>query len=168
MAKTKGLKPSKRKMATQKKGKKLTGNQWQNTPQQNLFMEYWLSPKIDGKPNPTFSNAYQSAIKAGYSPKYANQIISRKSAQNWINDYVRNNVMDIEHVRQGIQDLALNTYDLKDSRSPADTRLKAYELLGKATGFLNEKGNTTNVIVQPILGGASVEGDERLKVDVDQ
>lgn len=160
MTKAKGLKPKDRKLVkTPKPGKQLTANQWTNTPQQNLFMQKWLDPK-----SPTFSNAYQSAIEAGYSTYYAQQITSRKSAQNWITEYVRSNVMTDEHVRQGIQELAIKA---SNSRSPDDTRLKAYELLGKATGLLTDKKDVTINIVQPILGGASTES-KHVDVDVAQ
>ncbi len=159
----KGLKPKQRKLATtvrtQAKRGKLTANQWQNTPQQNKFMECWLTPS-----SPTFSNAYRSAIEAGYSPHYAAQIISTKSTQKWITDYMRNNIMNEEHVRQGIQELALKA---NDSRSPDDTRLKAYELLGKATGLLNDKQQINVINVQPILGGSSVQATPK-QVDAEQ
>ena len=68
-----GLKPKDRKLATQSKGK-LTANQWQNTPQQNLFMELWLSPALNSQPNPYFSNAYQSALQT------KNQLVSNAQA----------------------------------------------------------------------------------------
>ena len=39
------------------------------TPQQELFLSYYTNPKSE-----TFSNALQSAIKAGYSREYAESI----------------------------------------------------------------------------------------------
>lgn len=158
--KRKGLKPKGRKLATPSQGKKLTGNQWQNTPQQNLFMGYWLDPNSE-----TFSNAYASALRAKYSPHYAVLIAAPTTANKWIKEYLKNTVMDGEHVKQGLQDIYLNPKTYNNSRSPADTRLKALELLGKVTGIINDKGNSMTVnVVQPILAGESVSSR---KVDVD-
>ena len=41
------------------------------TPQQQLFLKNYLDPKSE-----TWSNATQSAIKAGYSPDYADNIMA--------------------------------------------------------------------------------------------
>lgn len=41
------------------------------TPQQEIFLAAYTNPK-----SPTFSNALQSALKAGYSEEYANNITS--------------------------------------------------------------------------------------------
>lgn len=46
-------------------------NQFQPDPRQALFLSYYLDPK-----SKTFSNAYQSAIKAGYAQEYAENITS--------------------------------------------------------------------------------------------
>lgn len=161
MAGTKGLKPKQRKMATKKPGKKLTGNQWQNTPQQHKFMDGWINPI-----SKTFGNAYESAIQAGYSPYYANRITAPTMLNKWIEEYRRKLEFTPEHINQGIQQLAIRA---NDSKSPDDTRLKAYETLAKIHGMIDNKNQQTTVtIVQPILGGASVQKDERLKVDVEQ
>lgn len=51
------------------KPKKVTGNQYQPDPRQSLFLSHYLNPKSE-----TFSNALQSALKAGYSQEYAESI----------------------------------------------------------------------------------------------
>lgn len=144
--KTKGLKPKNRSVA--KGNGKLFANQWQNTPQQTEFMSYWLD--LDSE---TFGNAYQSALRAGYSNQYANQLASPSINNKWIQEYTNRLNLTDEHIRQGIQQLALKA---QDSRSPDDTKLKAYELLAKISGLVdNKQGNTTNVLIQPILAGKS-------------
>jgi len=150
----KGLNPKDRKMATTSKGK-LTGNQWQNTPQQTKFMEHWLDPR-----SATFGNAYKSAIEAGYKPQYANQLASPSINNKWIQEYTKKLNLTDEHIKQGIQQLAIRA---NQSRSPDDTRLKAYETLARISGMIDNKGTTVN-IVQPILSGLSVKQD-RVKVD---
>lgn len=157
-----GPKPKDRKLIKQPKpGKKLTANQWANTPQQNIFMEAWLEPS-----SPTFSNAYRSALAAGYSPKYANQIVSRDTGNDWIREYVRASFMGSDHIVKAFQDMYLNPKSYNNSRSPGDTRLKALELLSKITGLLDGNQQTNITIVQPILGGASsTEAPKHVDVD---
>lgn len=157
---TQGLRPKDRKLATQTKGKKLTGNQWQNTPQQETFMENWLTPS-----SATFGNAFQSAMNAGYSRYYAAQLASPAVLNKWITEYKKKIEFGPEHINQGIQQLAIQA---NDSRSPDDTRLKAYETLAKIHGMIDGKHNTTVNIVQPILGGASVKEEDKLIIDVEQ
>ena len=144
-----GLKPKDRKLAKPKNGK-LVANQWQGTPQQNEFMAYWLEPDSE-----TFGNAYKSAIKAKYSNHYA-MIISSPTVNNkWLSEYIRRLNLTEDHIKAGISQLALK---VNDSRSPDDTRLKAYEILAKITGMIdNKSGVTNNILVQPILGGNSVK-----------
>ncbi len=57
-------------------------NQHQPDPRQSLFLAYYLNPKSD-----TFSNAYQSAVKAGYEEEYAKVIVSRDL--DWISESVK-------------------------------------------------------------------------------
>lgn len=147
----KGLKPKDRPMAIKQPNKQLTGNQWRNTPQQNTFMEAWLQPS-----SPTFSNAYQSALKAGYSEYYAQKLTAADTGNAWIGEYVRMAHMKPEHVIQGLQDIYSNPRSYNNAKSPADTRLKALELLAKITGILDGQQHTSITIVQPILGGASI------------
>ena len=41
-------------------------------PRQSLFLSYYIDPKSE-----TFSNAYQSALRAGYEEEYASTILSQ-------------------------------------------------------------------------------------------
>ena len=58
------------------------GNQYQPDPRQALFLAYYLDPKSE-----TFSNAYQSAIRAGYSEEYATNILSQDT--DWLSENLR-------------------------------------------------------------------------------
>lgn len=49
-------------------------------PRRALFLTYYLDRDAE-----TFSNAYQSAIKAGYEPSYAEIILT----QDWVSDNLR-------------------------------------------------------------------------------
>ena len=142
-----GVKPKHRKMAVKQADKRLQGNQWQATPQQTAFMQAWLSPK-----STTFGNAYKSAIQAGYSQRYAQLISTPSVANKWLSEYKNKLNLTDEHIKQGISELAIRA---DDSRSPDDTRLKAYETLARIHNMLDNRGAITVVNVQPILGGKS-------------
>lgn len=151
---TKGLKPKDRKLATvAPKTRKavLTANQWQNSPKQSAFMEQWLDPR-----SPNFGNAHRSALAVGFNERYAAQIASPSVGNQWIQEYTKRLNLTDEHIRQGIQQIAIQA---DESRSPDDTRLKAYETLARISGLLDSnRGNTLNVtVVQPILGGESIK-----------
>ena len=49
-------------------------NQYQLDPRQDAFCAYYFNPK-----SPTFSNACQSALKAGYSQEYAESITTQNT-----------------------------------------------------------------------------------------
>jgi len=151
MAKTKGLKPKDRKLATTTKKTKLQANQWQNTPQQNNFMVRWLDPA-----SPTFGNAYKSALAAEYKEGYAHQIASPAINNKWIQSYTNLHKLELEHIEQKLISMINGKITRNDSNSPEDTRIRAIELLAKVTGKLDSKNNVNVTIVQPILAGSSV------------
>ena len=55
-------------------------------PRQALFLKYYIDPK-----SKTFSNAYQSAIEAGYSDDYAKTILSQDV--DWLSASLRSESM---------------------------------------------------------------------------
>lgn len=79
--KFKGVAPAKR-----DKDSTGQGNQWQVDPRQALFLSNYLEPK-----SKTFSNAFQSAIKAGYSKEYAEQILSMNT--KWLTESMKYELM---------------------------------------------------------------------------
>lgn len=121
---------------------------WKDNKKHRAFIEYWTNPQSE-----TFGNVYRSGLAAGFSKTYSMNIVHL--APKWLSKSIERLNLDAEHIKQGIQEIALKTDDPVDSRSPADTRLKAYEILAKIAGMIDNKQSTTNVIVQPILGGLS-------------
>ena len=113
------------------------------TSQQQLFLDLYFDTK-----SPTFGNAYQSAIASGYSDNYARQILN--IGNNWITENNRLRNLDTEHILQGIQDLALSA---SRSKSPDDTRLKAYELLARVKGMLIERKQIQHQMLKLDLTG---------------
>lgn len=59
--------------------KKKGGNQYVVDPRQSLFLSKYLDTK-----SPTFSNALQSALAAGYSQQYAESLTSQ--APDWLSE----------------------------------------------------------------------------------
>lgn len=57
----------------------MAGNQYMEDPRQTLFLSYYLDPTSG-----TFSNALQSALKAGYSQEYSESITSQMP--DWLSD----------------------------------------------------------------------------------
>lgn len=126
-------------------------------PKQRLAIDNWLKPDSD-----TFGNLYRSCIKAGFKPSYALNVTHLKP--QWLSDTIERTQLNTEHIKQGVQQLATNPN--VNSRSPADTNLKAYELLGKYAGM--EQQTTTHItVVQPILGGASMHPSHTAPKHVD-
>lgn len=124
----------------------LQANQWQNTPRQNDFLKYWLSPK-----EATFGNAYQSALKAGFSEQYAKVITSDAQNLEWVREgrkYVQN--LNPEHIIKGLEEEALHAPQSRD-------RIKALELLGKIQGQFIERSVShvdvtfTNDMPRPVI-----------------
>jgi hypothetical protein len=55
-------------------------------PRQSLFLAYYLDPKSE-----TFSNAFQSAIKAGYEDEYAKVILNKDL--DWLSESVKDSLL---------------------------------------------------------------------------
>lgn len=125
--------------------------QWKGNKKQKIAMEFWLNPGSE-----TFGNAYRSFKKAGFSDSYSKNI--KNLAPKWLSEYIDRVDLSEEHIKQGIQNIATNPN--VNSKSPADTNLKAFEALADIKGMIGNKGNTTNVIVTPILNGESVKRAE--------
>lgn len=132
---------------------------WKGNRKQKLAMESWLNPASE-----TFGNAYRSWLKAGFSDSYSKNIMNL--APSYISEYLERVDLNQEHIKQGIQRIALETFSESDSRSPADTRLKAFETLAKITGIIDNKNTqVTQINVTPILGGKSVDSENQVEAD---
>ena len=119
---------------------------WRANKKQLLAMENYLDPESE-----TFGNAYQSFMRAGFKRSYALNIMN--ITPKWLSEYLDRADFKPEHIKVGVQKLAIAA---PDSRSPDDTRLKAYEILAKISGMIDKQGNNTFINVQPILSGKSV------------
>lgn len=119
------------------------GNQWIVTPKQMKFVEYWLDTD-----SPTYSNAYQSALKAGYSTFHAKQITSNVRDLEWVKEAKRRlKHFTPDHTLQLLQ---------KHATTGKDTdRLRALEMIGKIQGMFIDRSMThidvtfTNQVPRP-------------------
>lgn len=73
-------------MADKSYPNKYGANQWVADPRQQFFLAYYKDPK-----SPTFSNALQSALKAGFAPNYAKNILD--TLPEWLRESVGNSPM---------------------------------------------------------------------------
>lgn len=97
------------------------------TPQQELFLSYYTNPKSE-----TFSNAVQSALKAGYEETYANNITALMP------DWLLENIGDMKRLRKAEKVLD-NTLDYEpvDEKGKIDTSLLAIQ--NKTAQFVTER-----------------------------
>jgi len=99
-------------------------NQWVSTPKQQLFIKYWLDSD-----STSFGNAYQSALRAGFSKNYARIITSRYTGLDWLSEYKRNLInVQPAHIIIQLQEIAL-----KDASS--SVRLSALDKLARIHGI---------------------------------
>lgn len=117
------------------------------TKRQRTFMELWL-----GNPaNPTYGNAYQSALKAGFSKSTANIITSNARGLKWVQDgKLLYSSLEPEHIYLGIQKIALTSQYDRD-------KLKALELMAKIRGMTIDRSESSvtvkfvNSVPRPIV-----------------
>lgn len=109
-------------------------------PRQALFLEYYLKPGTE-----TFSNIYQSAVKAGYSKEYAESINSQVS---WLSESLGTVTKDkLVSKAKKVLDKSLDSADEKIAQDTA-------KFIAKTDVEFSEK-TELKLEVKPILGGAS-------------
>lgn len=111
---------------------------------QYKFVEAWLDPNSD-----TFGNAYQSALKVGFSKKYAGIISSESQGNKWLEPAKKRlKNLQPEHIYQAMQSIALQGAADRD-------RLRALELMAKVQGMFIDRSISqvdvtfTNTVPRP-------------------
>lgn len=112
-------------------------------PRQALFLEYYLNPQ-----SKTFSNIYQSAMKAGYTENYASNLNSKVS---WVVENSREVTKDELVVKA--KKVLNKSLDSQDERLAQDTA----KFVAKTDIEFSEKQEHSIVFPKPLLGGESVE-----------
>lgn len=111
----------------------MAGNQYQPDPRQSLFLTYYLDPK-----SKTFSNALQSALKAGYEQEYAENITSQMP--DWLSESLgkNNRLVKAEKVLDEMLELDTKTdkgVDPQLAKIKQDTAKFIAERIGKDKGY---------------------------------
>lgn len=129
--------------------KKFQANQYLVDPRQALFFSYYIDPK-----SPTFSNALQSALRAGYAQEYAESLTAQMP--KWLSESLGEMSMLAKAEKNLNKVLDLNT-ELGDTglhsdkllRIQADVSKFIAERLGRKKYGESEKpsGNTLNINV---------------------
>ena len=104
-------------------------NQHQPDPRQSVFLANYLDPK--GK---NFSNAYQSALTAGYEEEYAKTILSQDLT--WLSDSLKDNQLLYKAEKRLNQLLDFEPVDEegKIDNSLIANQMKAITLVAKGIG----------------------------------
>lgn len=129
-------------------------NQYQLDPRQLICWGHYVNPKSD-----TFSNALQSALKAGYTEQTANQI----TTELWFTERVRRMNLLGKGERVLEQTLDMDTFDEKISKHDSsllkikqDSAKFVASTLGKDEGYSNRTEQTGKdggaIEVQQITG----------------
>ena len=105
-------------------------NQWRATEKQLKWLKYYLDPKE----KETYGNAYQSGIKAGYSPSYSEVITRPSVGLQWV-ESARTIMRTLkpDHLRNVLEEIALGEYE------KTSDRIAAIKLLGVEQGMFTEK-----------------------------
>lgn len=92
-------------------------NQYKADPRQALFLAGYLDPKSE-----TFSNAYQSALAAGYEEEYAKVILSKDL--DWLSDSVKDAELVQKAEKALLEALGYSTLDENGKVDSGAGRLK--------------------------------------------
>jgi len=110
-------------------------------PRQTAFLTYYLDPSSE-----TFSNAYRSALKAGYSEMYAGKITDL--APNWLAERVESSTMLAKSVRNLARYLDMETkVPAMGAFGPIFEKVKVKEMVKLKNGKTKERSVTKKVPV---------------------
>lgn len=111
-------------------------NQYVPDPRQSLFLQYYLDPKSE-----TFSNALQSALKAGYEQEYAESITSKMPT--WLAESVGDNLL--------VKTAEKNLLEFLEMETGADPQLM--KIKQDTTKFVSERLNKSKYSTRQELTG---------------
>ena len=134
-------------------------NQYQMDPRQKLCWDLYIDPKSE-----TFSNGYQSALRAGYEDNTANQI----TVQEWfVGKCSLNNIAEKaeKNLNKFLESEPIND---TDKRIQADMTKFALERLNKGKYSLRTEltGANGKDLPTPIYGGKSIQGYDSNEEDI--
>ncbi len=111
------------------------------TPQQELFLASYTNPKSE-----TFSNATQSAIKAGYAKEYAENIT------HLMPEWLSENIGDMKRLKRAEKNLTeVQEIDIMDDKGKPDSQL--IDKRTKVDMFIAERLNKAKYSTRSELTG---------------
>lgn len=138
-----------------KNGNPNGANQYLADPRQSLFLSYYLDPK-----SKTFSNALQSALKAGFAQEYAESIMSLMPT--WLSEKLGNAspmLMKAERNLEEVLDMETNLPVMgpfgpivikKKMRVNGKVVKKEIPIYGQRTGLLKIKSDVSQFVAERI------------------
>lgn len=112
-------KQRKEKVVTNKYG----ANQYILDPRQELFISYYLNPDSE-----TWSNAYKSALKAGYAEEYAQSITGQGTS--WFSESISDNSLILKATKNLEKALIGELDDPEKGGKPLQMRATEFTLKG--------------------------------------
>jgi hypothetical protein len=127
------------------------------TPQQELFLSYYTNPKSE-----TFSNATQSAVKAGYTESYADNITTLMP------DWLLENIGDMKRLKRAEKNLSeVQEMEVVDQEGKVDVQLLDKRI--KVDFFVAERLNkgkySTQKSIDVTSGGKAINQLKELSDD---
>jgi hypothetical protein len=113
----------------------------ESDPKKQRWLEYYYNPLSE-----TYSNAYRSGLKAGFSDSYSRMLKSPSFNTKWtaIDNYTDRQSMQPEHIVSSYEKIAL--------QSPKEeNQLKALEMLAKIRGMLVDKKIIATTTIEDVL-----------------
>lgn len=119
-------------------------------PRQTSFLANYLDPKSE-----TYSNALQSALKAGYTQEYAENITSLMP--DWLSESMGRRARILNKAEKRLEELL----DSEDEKVAADMVKHSTKTLGKE--FYSEQKNIDITSKGNRINGLSEKNDEELR-----
>jgi hypothetical protein len=99
-------------------------NQWKPDPRQTLFLANYLDPK-----SKTFSDAFNSAVKAGYEKTYAENILNVDNG--WLLGFIERRKRMLNKAENRLE----KSIGSKNEKIAVDVAMFIAETLGKKEGY---------------------------------
>lgn len=121
-------------------------NQWVSDPRQELFISYYLNPDSE-----TWSNAYRSALKAGYAEEYAQSITAQGTS--WFSESISDNSLILKATKNLESALIGQLDDPEKGGRPLQMRATEFVLKGLQKTKWGDKVDplTNNIFIKEII-----------------
>lgn len=131
-------------------------NQWVADPRQELFLSGYLNPKSE-----TWSNALQSALKAGYTQEYADNIMALMPT--WLSDAIGDNVLLQKASRNLGMALEGHLDDQEKGGRPLQYKATEFVLKGLQKNKWGDKvdPSTNNIFIKEIIINKANESNDK-------